>query len=461
MARSLLVFLLLGQPRKRPEAAVEVILFGSHFLEHAEEEVAERLFPLAVDVLAVLEASAGEKDGEVVVAVATSAAEAGTKEDLGGVQHWGAVGLFGFLELGEEVGEVFHQELFDDGELAEAIFPLAVVGKGVVAFGDSVEAPVAVVHIHGNDTCGIGLQGEEHEVQPDADEVAAGVFITGSRSDLFDGGVGHFGFGLVNPLFGQDQFLFGFPNGGKVLFEFVLVFVAELLLEAFGITQDSVQDAATGIQGGPVELLFLGRIIHKHEAEGVAGFLHSWDTNTCAGKTHALAPEKEGGIAGEVTHQFRCPLVDGDVAVRVPCSLSAQNSAEQSMVGRVTSTDSVVQVGEGSEVAFVFGQRLQGLGKFVVLARRGWMEFVHHHAEGHCDCGETRSLAGLLHGFAGAGKKGFHEWECDAGTSTPEDGSARDLSIFHMFYFRISTICTPSRTERPRQLPSLGERSGE
>ena len=60
MARSLLVFLLLDQPRKGPETAVEVVLFGSHLLEHAEEEVAKRLLPLPVDVLTVLEAAAGK-----------------------------------------------------------------------------------------------------------------------------------------------------------------------------------------------------------------------------------------------------------------------------------------------------------------------------------------------------------------------------------------------------------------
>jgi hypothetical protein len=58
-------------------------------LQHGDEEVAERLVVIALEgeVLAVLEASAGEEDGEVGVVVDVGVAEVAAVEDHGAVEQ--------------------------------------------------------------------------------------------------------------------------------------------------------------------------------------------------------------------------------------------------------------------------------------------------------------------------------------------------------------------------------------
>jgi hypothetical protein len=55
------------EPSQRAETSIEVILFGTHSLKHAEVKITERLASLSINVPAVLPAATSENQWQVCV----------------------------------------------------------------------------------------------------------------------------------------------------------------------------------------------------------------------------------------------------------------------------------------------------------------------------------------------------------------------------------------------------------
>src|SRR5262245_49229094 len=72
----------LFQAGQRARASAELVRLDAQPLQHADEEVAQgRVLLVESEVLAVLEAAAGEQDGEVLDGVAAAVAEVAAQEN--------------------------------------------------------------------------------------------------------------------------------------------------------------------------------------------------------------------------------------------------------------------------------------------------------------------------------------------------------------------------------------------
>ena len=118
----------LAFPAETPCAGCELICFYAHALEHGDVELAEDAVALAVvrHVSAVLEAPSCEDDGHVFGVVAGAVAEVRAVHDHGSVEQCSAAFCDAF-EAAEESGDLSHLFEFDDFELLEFGFVLAVV----------------------------------------------------------------------------------------------------------------------------------------------------------------------------------------------------------------------------------------------------------------------------------------------------------------------------------------------
>src|SRR5207248_2545671 len=101
-------------------AGTEPVHFNAQALEHAEVEIAERrrILDVELQVLAVPETAAGQKDRQVLHRVAAAVAQVAAEEDQRAVEQVGAVFLR-VLQLGEQVANGLHRLDFDDLELRE------------------------------------------------------------------------------------------------------------------------------------------------------------------------------------------------------------------------------------------------------------------------------------------------------------------------------------------------------
>ena len=104
-------------PCKRAVASIEVFLFRTHALQHAQVEIAERLLATRIEVLTMFPTTTREDKRQVGVVVAAAAPETGAKQDLCRFKHRAALVIPGGLQSFDKTRKVFHQEFFDDREL--------------------------------------------------------------------------------------------------------------------------------------------------------------------------------------------------------------------------------------------------------------------------------------------------------------------------------------------------------
>lgn len=136
-------------------------------MEHGEVEVGEGgvVVSLEGDVLAMLEASSGEDDGEVGVVVDVGVAHTAAVEDHRLIEEALAV-FFGGCQVGQMV--VQELELLAIGlfQLLNFLRGLAVVGEVVIPVGCGVlavefeDGSHEGVNHQGDDSGGVGFQGE-------------------------------------------------------------------------------------------------------------------------------------------------------------------------------------------------------------------------------------------------------------------------------------------------------------
>src|SRR5689334_11658560 len=81
------------QARERPVAGPEMVGLDPQALEHAHVEIAQgrRVLRIEMQVLAVLEAAAGEEDGQIFRGVAAGVAEIAAEENGRAVEEVGVV----------------------------------------------------------------------------------------------------------------------------------------------------------------------------------------------------------------------------------------------------------------------------------------------------------------------------------------------------------------------------------
>ena len=88
---------------------------------------------------------------------------------------------------------------------------------------------------------GVGPQREEHQVQPDTQKIASGLFISFSTADFFQLGIVDTRLGLIDPSLGELQLLLGLANRIEILLQLLLVGATELSLERVCIGKDGVE----------------------------------------------------------------------------------------------------------------------------------------------------------------------------------------------------------------------------
>lgn len=155
-------------------------------VEQGEVEVGHRGFGGVGDVAAAAEFRAGDQRGEVVVVVGVGVADGGAVDDEGVVEKRGAA-FFGGLEFIEAVGELFDVEGVDFGHLLDEFGVVAVVGAGVVRFGDAgfrvrLQAAFAGEH-EGDDAGGAAQEGEDGKIEQEAGVLTVGGRDAGGRVD--------------------------------------------------------------------------------------------------------------------------------------------------------------------------------------------------------------------------------------------------------------------------------------
>ena len=228
---------------ERVEAACrvpEAINGDSCHFKSGEMEIGDGGIASVFDVAPPFEMAlaASQKRGEVVVVVGVGVAEAGSV-DGDGVVEKASFTVRGGAEFVEEIGELLHVERVDFGHLFDKVRVAAVVGAGVVRFGDAgfgIGAEAAFAREHeGDHAGGAGGEGESGEIKKQAGVFAVAGGNAGWRGS---GGGGERG-RLVHAGF-------DFANGGEVFLELAAVRRAEVASEAGGFCAGEVQDALAG-----------------------------------------------------------------------------------------------------------------------------------------------------------------------------------------------------------------------
>ena len=207
-------------------------------VHHGDEEVGERDIGVEAVVGSVFETeliSSGKDEG--VVRVVVSGAVAAAVEDHGVIEEV-AILLRGILKSLEEVGELGGAELipFTEGfgsawlvpTVGEAVLILTETEEGRELAGDGGRA-VHVAELVGEEAGGVGLNGEEHEVEHRLYELA-GSFVIGIK--VKSGGI-HFWFGDIEPLLRALDPLFDLANGLEVFVELFLILFSKAAANGF------------------------------------------------------------------------------------------------------------------------------------------------------------------------------------------------------------------------------------
>lgn len=122
------------QSRQRSLARAERVGFDAEPLQHVDVKIAQwrRVVGIEGQVLAVLEATASNEHREILSRVAAAVAKVAAEEDRGAIEQ--AVTVFlRLLELTEHLTHGLHGFQFDDLELFEFAWILAVVGEIVMS----------------------------------------------------------------------------------------------------------------------------------------------------------------------------------------------------------------------------------------------------------------------------------------------------------------------------------------
>ena len=399
-------------------------------------------------------AAAGEDDREVVVVVAVGVTDAAAVDDHAVVEE-GAVAFGEGFEFLEEVGKLGAVKLVDAGDFFEFFGIALVVGDAVVGVGDADIGEAAIGTVvgeeEGGDAGGVGLEGEDLEVEHQADVV---LVVVGDA-----GGLGVIGEGL-GELGGVAEAALDVADGGEVLVEFLFVGGAELALEGLGVFEDEVEDAlvvefALGAGG-----VFFGAVAAGEEALegelGVAlggegrGFAFPGQVEligtgiaavAVAGAAGFVAAEFEGGKAGELAEVFGGDLVDGNAVADVGAGgFAGLDAGEEAGVsaGVVAAAVAiglglfVFEAGDDLEVGLEVLEGSEGAAEGVVAAVLAGGPVSHVFAVGRVDEGDAEG--GLAAGFGGAnagaggeGGGGFEGGQGHEGAEAAEKAAARKV----------------------------------
>lgn len=170
---------------------VEGLDFGAELLGEGEVEVGQGGAGSEGEVLTGIGVALGfadEDEGEVFFDVAVAVFHFAAVEDEAVVEE-GAVAFFDAAHLGEEVFDLLGIPAADGGVFFDEGFLIFVMAHAVVVVFDAVEegevlAAEAVGAHEGGDACGVGLEGEDDEVEHEAHVL---VFVQGEAC----GGAAH------------------------------------------------------------------------------------------------------------------------------------------------------------------------------------------------------------------------------------------------------------------------------
>src|SRR5206468_4074271 len=103
-----------------PRSRAELVRLNAQALEHAHVEIAQgwRAVRIEVQMLAMLEAAAGDEYGQILDGMAAAVAEIAAKINHRAVEQCVA-GFFRLLQFGQEVVKRLYGFHFDDFELLE------------------------------------------------------------------------------------------------------------------------------------------------------------------------------------------------------------------------------------------------------------------------------------------------------------------------------------------------------
>ncbi len=246
----------------------ELIRLDSQTLEHADEQIRQRIIPLSVkdQMLAVLESAAGEQDRQVVVAMGVGVAHARSLQNRGLFEERAAAVGAG-LQRAEKLAEDPELSLFHLAQGFDYFGTAAMVCQIVMAGGAEVMIGPAVLDVQGDDAAGIGHQRQAgdvvHQLAAPDGVVKIGVVDRRRHVDL--------GLGLLLPLGGHGHALFQIADRGEVFVETVAVSRPDLSIEAAGTIGRGVEHAASLAQlldaGGD----FAGLTLEEHLLEHKRG----------------------------------------------------------------------------------------------------------------------------------------------------------------------------------------------
>ena len=278
-------------------------------------------------------ATAAKENGHVPVVVGGGVSEVGGQQDHGVVEE---VGPF---ELAKEVGPAVDGGFFDNRELVELVGTLAVVGKGVVGFIDSLERADRVAGaVEGDEAGGIGLQGQKDGVEEGPVDVGRAVAVRGG------GCFADFGLGFVDPRFVGFEPELEFADGGEPFVELLAVAGADLALKGLGLGADNVHDGLSAFGDLSLTSFGLGGVFDKEGGEEFAGIVDRGKHGAAFGvgrRTLAGGIEDERGEAGFVAQILCHVLIERD-RVRAVGAPAHGAGGEDGSLGGVPALDSGV-----------------------------------------------------------------------------------------------------------------------
>ncbi len=324
------------------------------------------------DVAAVLDflcTATGDDGGNVFKFVAAAKVGAVTGDAV--VKETAAIGVLGFLEAIDEVGEE-----------AGAFF-VALAGGHDAGLGESVVAEGMGFERHAHageegadglavadDICHAGLEGDNHHVIHKVDCFLAGDAFGGSHK-------GSVGLGDVGPPGLALEAFFNLADAGEVFIQLFLIALAEGPLHSSPVDADEVENALLFLEAG-VQFLAgvagVGEELVKEierlvdSGDGVAGFVpREGEAFTVAGVRSAInfiGGEDEGGKTGLFPKVLSRDLIARDGIVKTlsrgACDIRSGEIGGGAAVG--VGRAKVGEIGHHGDVVLMPGERAESLG---------------------------------------------------------------------------------------------------
>ena len=345
-------------------------------VQHREQQVRQRVITLKSlvegQVLAVLEAAAGEHDRLVEAGVLVGVTEVRTIENHRAIEQ--RILAFGHrLHVTKELREQLHVTHVERLELGQLVVRFAVVGEVVIRLGD--RGVVDAFDHGGRDTVQhqgdragrVGLEGQLGQIVHDLH-----LFHVGRGARRIDRGLRvDLRLRLAFPALGGLQPLFEVADAGEVLVEAFTISCSKTDSQALCLICHCIENRAAGVELEKLGINFLLSSLNEELLEDLGGLVLGRNRHAGAGAGQTAATgidrESQGWEAGQDADALCDVLVERD-RVTEGARTGVWRAGDEANIGRMPTIDIRVRdATKDCEIVAVLLQQFQIGRRLIVL----------------------------------------------------------------------------------------------